>query len=76
MPWLSEQEPGGDAGAEAYHEPRRQLSALALEERLDAFAQAAERVSQNRRARCGRGAPAMLGALIYCIYRDKTKESA
>ena len=34
------------------------------------------RVHQNRRARCGRGADPMLGALIHCIASDKTKESA
>ena len=28
---------------------------------------ALKRASQNRRARCGRGAPAMLGALIHCM---------
>ena len=69
-------EPGGDAAAEADHEPRRKLPALALEPAFRACrAHLVRRPRHSAAAPGGRGASAMLGALTHSI-EPKTKESA
>ena len=76
MEGLVEREPGDDAGAKPDHEPRRQLSAFALEERLERLAHGAEtRLPKPPSPLWKRRLPYVRGA--HPLHRpDKTKESA